>query len=101
MASRLQAPFRIGVRVFGLAALVVLAMAGATAQEPAPLAPPPALPACEDLDKLGIPMQMNLRASAAMVACGRDVGGSEAQELGGGRPEATLIGGNVDVTPNA
>src|SRR5437867_9241684 len=87
-----RGPFHTAWRLFGLAFLVGASVVHTTAQPPL-LPPPPALPDCADLDRLGIPKQMNLRAAAAMVACGRAVPG-EADELGVERE--TLIGGNVD-----
>ena len=93
-----RVPFGAAVRLLCLTILSAVMVGGATAtaQEPAPSAPA-ALPECSMLDTLGVPMQMNLRASAAMVACGRAVAG-DPREIS--RSEQTLVGGNVDVTPD-
>jgi hypothetical protein len=81
--------------VFGLVTIVVGAVAMGTAQQPSQ-----DLPDCSTLDAMHVEMQMNLRASAALVACGRSTGGEEAAELGLTRdPDAGtgLAGGNFDV----
>ena len=99
MIPRTGAPYRAGVRVFGLAAVVVAAVGIATAQGPEPQAP--AAPDCSTIDARHLDMQMNIHASAVLVACGREVAGGEAAELGVERdPDAGTIlkGANVDLS---
>jgi hypothetical protein len=82
----------VGLGVFGV--LAVTAFAGsATSAHRLGVAPP--LPACSTLDALGVPKQLNLRASAAMVACGRarSGGASQASPV----QPALTAGANIDL----
>ena len=97
MPSFLKMPLRVGVGLFSLTALVAAMIVGATAQEVAQSAPP-ALPDCAMVDALGVPMQTNLRASAAMVACGLALPG-KVDEISGSAE--SLLGSNVDVITGA
>ena len=90
MPSFLRMPFRAGVCLVLVTALGAAMVVGTTGQEPAPS--PPALPGCSLLDALGIPMQINLRASTAMVACGRALPGGAVEVSGSGE---SLVGSNV------
>ena len=82
----------VGLVVFGVLAVTAFA-ASATSAHRLGVAPP--LPACSTLDALGIPKQLNLRASAAMVACGRAAPGAATQASP--VPAAATPGVNVDV----
>jgi hypothetical protein len=61
------------------------------------LPPPPPLPACSQIHSLHLDLQLNLRASAALVACGQATPGGQgpAAPMGPGTPQAG--GTNVDV----
>jgi Prealbumin-like fold domain len=74
-------------------AVTAFAGAAASAQGPGSAAP---LPACSTLDALGIPRQLNMRASAAMIACGRAAPG-EAKPTSPSHGKALTPGVNVDV----
>jgi hypothetical protein len=83
------------------AAAVVVFAGGAPSTAAAPhamasAAVEPALPACSNLDALGIPRQQNLRAYRAMVACGREGGGGTGplSTVGAGKLQLGLA--NVD-----
>src|SRR5438034_5213120 len=80
----------VGLVVFGVLAVTAFAGSATSAQG---LAPP--LPACSTLDALGIPMQVNLRASSAMIACGRAAPGEATQVAP--VPAPPTPGVNVDV----
>src|SRR5712692_12122173 len=87
------------MRLLAVAGLVASTAKDTRGQQAAP--PPRAdLIACADLDKFHSDMQVNLRASVSLVACGREAGG-EAEELRLTPPPAGLVKSNVDIITGA